>query len=271
MILAMVCGVFVSAVPAGEVRLTVEEPAGVARTQWPVSSGIPLAPGALRDEQVVALFEAGGAELPLQTETLVRWPDGSIRWLLVDTQIDVAAGQKKSLTLRFGPDVRRAAVVQPVRVTKHEDGKVTMETGVTRLEYNPKTFQPQGSVWLTNGSGPAKAEPRVTINCGSAGILLRDDQGHGFVAHNSQAGPAEIIVEQSGPVRAALRVSGWHTSGESRLFRYVARIHAWRGQPYVRVFYTFENDCQETLMAKIRKLELRFWNHIADGDCLLDG
>ena len=65
-----------------------------------------------------------GGEVPLQTETLARWPDGSVRWLLLDFQIDLAAKQKKTLTLRYGPEVRRAAVAKPVRVTKQADGKV---------------------------------------------------------------------------------------------------------------------------------------------------
>ena len=63
-----------------------------------------------------------------------------------------------------------------------------------------------------------------------------------------------------------MRVSGWHaTANDARMFRYVARVHAWRGQPYVRVFYTFINDRQDALMAKIRKLELRFWNRAGRG------
>ena len=46
--------------------------------------------------------------MPLQTESLARWPDGSVRWLLLDFQIDLAAKQKKTLTLRYGPEIRRA-------------------------------------------------------------------------------------------------------------------------------------------------------------------
>ncbi len=271
MILAFASCLAATAVAAGEIRLTVQEPAGVQRQQWPVTSGIPLAQGALRDDQAAALFDAAGGEVPLQTETLARWPDGSVRWLLLDFQIDLNAKETKTLVLRYGSDVRRAAVPNPVRVARAEDGKVTIEPGPVRLEYDPQKFFPQGTAWLTAGQGADAKEQRVTINCGSDGIALRDEQGQHFSPLAPAAVPAEIQVEQAGPVRACIRVSGWHGQKDARLFHYVARIHAWRGQPYVRVFYTFENDCQETLMAKIRKLELRFWNHIADGDCLLDG
>ncbi|MFH1269362.1 MAG: hypothetical protein ABIK89_26840, partial [Planctomycetota bacterium] len=66
---------------AAEVKITVEEPSGVERTGWPVASGIPFAEGALSDHQTSALFAPDGTEVPLQTEPLARWPDGSVRWL----------------------------------------------------------------------------------------------------------------------------------------------------------------------------------------------
>ena len=61
------------------VGLTVDEPAGVARQAWPVTSGIPLAEGAVRDPAGVSLVGPGGQAIPVPTEALVRWPDGSVR------------------------------------------------------------------------------------------------------------------------------------------------------------------------------------------------
>ena len=70
-------------------------------------------------------------------------------------------------------------------------------------------------------------------------------------------------------MRACLRVSGSHDDDRGKMFRYVARVHAWRGQPYVRVFYTFINDRQETLMAKIRQLwSCSFLVPLGGGDCV---
>jgi hypothetical protein len=234
----------------------------VDRAQWPVTSGIPFAQGALLDDQAAALFDDAGSEIPLQTETLARWPDDSIRWLLLDFQIDLSAKQKKALTLRYGPEHRRAVVQKPVRVTKQADGKVTIEPGPVRLEYDPKNFMPQGEASLTGGGGGQKSERRLTWNCFAAGVLLfseadRDPYGAAFAKT-----PAGITVEQAGPVRACIRVSGWHETGGKdgkRMFRYIARIHAWRGQPYVRVFYTFINDHQDALIGKIRSLRIDFW------------
>ncbi len=260
---------------AGEVRLCVEEPAGVERRQWPVTSGIPLAQGALREDGSAALFDEAGGEIPLQTESLARWPDGSVRWLLLDFQIDLAAKQKKAIRLRYGPAVRRAAVEKPLRVTRQADGKVVIEPGPVRLEYSPEMFWPQGVARVTGGSGGQQSQRRATVNCGSDGVFLDKDEDWCF---SPLPGKAEIAIEQAGPVRACLRVSGWHERGEKenqRMFRYIARIHAWRGQPCVRVFYTFINDHQDSLMAKVRSLTVHFWSPEFFSNnrpsCLLDG
>jgi hypothetical protein len=258
-------------VAAGELSLTVEEPSGVDRSQWPVTSGIPFARGVLPDDQQAALFDDSGNELPLQTESLARWPDGSVRWLLLDFPIDLSANQKRSLRLQYGSDVRRADVENPLELTLGDQGSVTIRTGPLRLDYDPNMFQPQGVAYLTSVAGD-RADRKVTINCGSAGVSLRDEDNNGFRPLSPTGGAAEFTVEQSGPLRACLRVSGWNGGpDDTRLFRYVARIHAYRGQPWIRVFYTFINDCPDALMASVRKLEIRFYVRGRPDYCLLDG
>src|SRR5438105_3088903 len=66
------------------VSLTIEEPSGLKRIAHPVTSGLPLAEGELRDESHVRLLDDRGQQLPLQTQVLARWPDQSIKWLLLD-------------------------------------------------------------------------------------------------------------------------------------------------------------------------------------------
>jgi hypothetical protein len=153
-----------------------------------------------------------------------------------------------------------------VRVVRHADATLTIESGPVRLDYDPKRFMPQGTAWLSPGENR-----RITSNDDADGIMLYDEKGQRFSAHDSAAHPADFTIEQSGPVRACLRVSGEHSAGDTHMFRYIARIHIWRGQPYARVFYTFVNDRQDSLMARIRKLELRFGSTGKAGACLVEG
>jgi hypothetical protein len=244
-----------------DVPLIVEEPSGVQRIAWPVTSGVPLAEGELVDDKSTALLDADGRQLPLQTEVLSRWPDGSIRWLLLDLQIDLAAKQKKSLVLRYGPGVNRAAVEDPVRVNRAADGAIVLEPGPVRLVYGAQderpTFFPQGIATLIGKD--RRAGPRLTYNCRLDGILLRCGEQGDF---RPEIG--EVTVEQEGPLRACIRVSGVHRNSDGKeRFGYVARVHAWRGQPYVRVHYTLINDCQDAVMTRFDGLDAFF--HVLPG------
>ena len=66
------------------IQAQIKEAAGVARRSYPVTHGCPFPKGALKDANEVRLT-AGEAELPLETTMLATWPDGSIKWLLLDT------------------------------------------------------------------------------------------------------------------------------------------------------------------------------------------
>ena len=205
-LLACVCVLGAVAAEAAEIRLTVQEPSGVQRTSWPVTCGIPFAQGTLKDPLATALFDAGGAEVPLQTEALAHWSDGSIRWLLLDFQVTLKAHEEQKLLLKYGAEIRRAPVEQPLLAQRIGDGKVAIDTGPIRLEYDSKMFQPQGFAYLKSAAADG-SDRLITINCGSAGIILRDAE-NAFRPHNPNAAPAEISLEQKGPLRACLVVQG---------------------------------------------------------------
>ena len=82
---------------AGELRLTVDWGGASRPRPFPVTGGVPLAKGALKDPRAARLV-AHGRAVPLQTEALARWPDGSVKWLLLDFQ---APTGETRFTLRF--------------------------------------------------------------------------------------------------------------------------------------------------------------------------
>ncbi len=63
------------------ISLTVAETEGVKRDE-PVTFGIPLPEGAIGRTSMATLTD-GGTPIPIATRALLRWPDGSIKWLLV--------------------------------------------------------------------------------------------------------------------------------------------------------------------------------------------
>jgi len=246
--------------------LNVEEPTGVKRQQWPVTSGIPLQRGKLKHPANVKLI-SGNSLIPLQTEALSFWPDGSVKWLLLDFQIDLSPRQKKKLALWYGPGVKPTAVDQPIRIDESKQS-VTITTGPIQCKFTAEAFRLLDAVWIDrNRDGRFSNEERVTAP-ERAGIELKTPDGHAFWADAAQA---ELTVEQSGPLRTCIRVDGKHAATEAEMFSYTLRIHAFKGKPFLRMHYTFINDHQDTLMAKIDSLDLNFSLNGKSSTSILEG
>ena len=249
--LSFLLGSFAFAAAAADIALKVTEPSGVDRARWPVTSGVPLAQGTLRDPNGVSLRHTDGRDVPLQTDVLARWPDGSVRWLLLDFQTDLAAQQTQDFTLRMAAAATPASPAGQLNVGT-VGNRTFLHTGPLRIELDRAAFDPLGAVWLDrNGDGRFAADERVTRT--GVGLFVRDPQGQHYTASHA---PAEIVVEQSGPLRAVVRMTGQHAAEDGTMFSYVFRLQAFRGQPFVRCAYTFINDRQEAVMAAIKELGL---------------
>ena len=72
--------------PTQPVELLIEAADFIERRREPVTSGIPWPCGRLQDPARLVLRDERGRAVPLQTRALDRWPDGSVRWLLLDWQ-----------------------------------------------------------------------------------------------------------------------------------------------------------------------------------------
>src|SRR5690349_23060851 len=67
----------------GPVPLVLDNPCGFSSPQ-PVTVGIPFPEGTLKNGDGLQLVDAAGRQVCLQTLPLAYWPDGSIKWLLLD-------------------------------------------------------------------------------------------------------------------------------------------------------------------------------------------
>ena len=65
-------------------------------------AGVPLPKGLVKDVKDLSLKTADGKAVPASFSLLNKWPDdGSVRWALLDTQLDVPAGGSVTITLRL--------------------------------------------------------------------------------------------------------------------------------------------------------------------------
>jgi hypothetical protein len=131
LLIALAAALLAAELRAGEfeLKLTVEEPAGLARKAEPACGGIPLPAGLFKKDQAFAVY-AGGTELPAQVLSLVVDEKGFIRWLLVDVQVDLGAKEKQELVLRAAAPAAKPA--SALNVADDAAG-VTVDTGKVKF------------------------------------------------------------------------------------------------------------------------------------------
>jgi hypothetical protein len=208
--------------PRIELRAFEIEP--LQRRGEPVTSGIPWPRGLLTEESTLVLCNHAGQPLPLQTRTLERWLDGSVRWLLLDWQANLAKDRQYWLSIAATPatpglPTGRLDVVQ-------QEGRVTVDTG---------------AAWFA--LRPGRHEALVSVQCGaSAGLCqtrLTVEDNHG---RRHSPCICRLEVEEKGPLRTVIRVEG--TIGDAKmdpLLELRTRIHFFAGSPTIRIILTLCN------------------------------
>ena len=194
---------------------------------------MPFPKGALGSDAQLRLLDPKGKEAPLQTQTLGRWDDGSVKWVLLDFQAPAP-----SYSLEYGADVRRRPRPSPLKVSE-DDKAVRVTTGPLAFSIDKRRF------------GFIESLPLLS----SGGFYLTASDG---TVYTSLAPPDEVAVEENGPLRAVVRISGEHRAADGRkLFAYLVRIHAYAGRRYLRVQHTFINNNGANDFTTIKSLALR--------------
>ena len=224
------------------VPLEIPEPGDVNRTAFPLTVGVPFAPGVLKRDMPVAIEDANGGGLPIQTRVMEKHSDGSVRWLLVDFQCDM----KRMQTSRVRLVLNRESKVAPPRLTVKEQGdRVLIDTGVLSLEADRKRCVPLRRVSL-NGA---------VMSEGDLSFTLVSNDGAKYDAANDAS--TQFQIEESGPLRAVLLWRGTHRDPAGRgHFDYEVRLTVYAGQAFVRVDHIVINRLDPAI-TNIKKLTAR--------------
>ncbi|HEU0139072.1 MAG TPA: LamG-like jellyroll fold domain-containing protein [Bryobacteraceae bacterium] len=194
---------------------------GIARTGEVVTSGLPLAKGALRDGEAVHVSTAEGRALPTQSRVLGRWPDGTVKWLLVNFPVDSPANGNARYHLAHG-----SGSAQPTRLhIRDEASQFIVDTGAIRAVVAKNR--------MTLLSGVERGGMAIL----SEGAPLRIETADAGSYSSADAIPESVELEERGPVRATIRVRGW-LAGSERRYRLDVRLRFYAGQPYVCAEYT---------------------------------
>ncbi len=250
------------------VPLSIRDNSGVMRRDWPVTTGVPLPVGAVREVGQLRLTDAAGREIPAQFTVLSRYGgrDNSLRWVLLDCQVDVPANGEATLQLRN--DRPAQAVSAPIRISESSEA-ITVDTGavvamISRREGSLlQSVSVGGKPILKSGDsdGPALR----------AGAVRRMERfrgpawnNHGWEKSRSEEAihvaeavyrggpPREVKVEMVAPLRSVVVIRGRHMPTgrgagtiKDGLYNYTVRLHFYRSQSYIKVEYAVENSERE--------------------------
>jgi hypothetical protein len=190
----------------------------------PITIGVPLGRSLCRDAERLRLWD-GDAQVPLQASVLERWPDGSIRWVLLDFQCGPAEGsQPFALTWNGGPEVR----------ARHAISLQPGPGGTMRVDTGRASF-----TMALDGSFPferVEVGGRDVLDCRRSALLVEDARGRQYTPHIDS-----IEMEESGPLRLVALLRGTVARGRHTLLDIECRLHFFAGIPSVRVALTLRN------------------------------
>lgn len=249
------------------VPLEIIDNSGVDRIGWPVTSGVPLPPGLVAAPEELRLTDTRGNELPCQFTVLSRhWAtDNSIRWILLDFQVDIPADGAAIVQLRN--DAHHKVVTEPISLVENNQ-TITVDTGPLTAVISRTSASLLETVFV-NGKSILQASP-------FDGPVIRAKQvsaaehfkGSSWNTHewehtstikdldlpeNAYLGDiqssSEVTVESAGPMHAVVLIRGRYSplipvsNGPKDGFLYfTTRLHFFRGHSFIKVEHSLENS-----------------------------
>ncbi len=209
------------------------QPALLPGAHW----GMPWPRGKHAAATPFALHTADGTAVPLQTRTLATWPDGSLKW----TAHAIPADAPRAGSYRIAPGTP-AAPAHPVSVGETADS-ITVDTGVIRA-----VIGRQGAALVRSITRDGREIAR------DGHLVCRRQDGPDATGARTEAFTGEIssvTVEQSGPVRAVVKIEGRHSDGTRALIPFTVRLYFHAGGDMVRMMHTilFDGDATKDFLS----------------------
>lgn len=213
-----------------KIAIWLEDYNNLNRTSEPVRLGIPIARGLLTDSSNIRLMDELGQSRPLSVRPLCLWPDGSVKWLLVDFIADIRPLERIAFTLQkqeSSADNFNCSNYTKI-VLEQSSELFRVNTGYVQFEIPRNTFIPFGSVQLDDAK---------IISGKDSWIQLIDRDGIQYVPVIDR-----FILEEAGSLRSSLLADGRFVSAKSKspvLFR--SRLIFFAGLSAVRLEFQIRN------------------------------
>ncbi len=199
-----------------------------------VSWGVPWPRGAVKKNQAFTLTAANGEILPLQSWPMAYWPDGSLKWSGFAT---VAGAEMKAFKLGFGKAAPKAkAAGLQVRETVQA---ISINTGALQCLVPKSGNLLLDSLLVDGRMVGGKGRLECVLQQGPDGEVYESPARERYRSKVNT-----VTLEQSGPVRAVVRVQGVMQSekGQRAWLPFSIRLYFYAGSKAVRLVNTITYD-----------------------------
>jgi hypothetical protein len=229
-LVALLCLNVVGTANAGTIPVVVDRVLPDHRPGTPVKFGVPFPRNTLKADERIQVLDDRNQVVPHQQLVTATWdPAGAqgVRWMLVDFLTDA----ERTYRIVFGPDL------QP----KHHDAQAiaTLEGELIKLDsgFLKGVIDTRKADLL--GQLSAQARPVVQADAERFSAFFVEHETRGIFRSDLDPKPT-IILEETGPIRATVKMDGWYTNAASEKFcRYSIRAHFFRDRPDVKLEHTF--------------------------------
>lgn len=181
----------------------------------PVPFGVPFKPGEMLASDGRRMRTA--TNLPIEADFAIAatWPDGSVKWLLVDALVQVSGGTAADGKLEYGSAVIPYMPMQPISITT-VGGILQVHTNGTTYAFDP-------------------LDPAV----GRFELVTKDLTTNAVKTYSTAASTTKVEIEKGGRVRSTIKLSGVYRASDGTVTgKFVTRVQLYARTPYTRVYHT---------------------------------
>ena len=197
------------------------------RLSQPCTISIPFRQGQLTDVGMLSI-EDEGKKLPTQKSILSTWPDGSVKWVLVNFLVDLPGNNEKKITMSLNEPTNASPEI-PVLVCM-QAGRPCITTGDIQYVFS----SPGEKSIFYSIDGPGFHFSKNEYN----GPTIYDENGNAFTLTIDETGWS---ILENGPVRVVLFAKGRHLNSDGSLLNFEIRIEAYASKPYLMLDYRIIN------------------------------
>jgi hypothetical protein len=198
-----------------------------------ISWGVPWPKGQVKKSDQLAIQTSNGRSIPIQSWPLAYWPDGSLKWTghTIVTTPEISGGFSLSTGIP-------AKTETPVKIIQN-DNHIEIDTGIVRCK-----LLKQGSNLIES----LTIGERIVAQKGNLILLLEDRSEYESEGVLREIEFTSIInsltIEQSGPLRAVIKVEGMHYSSEAdrTWLPFTVRFYFYAGLGQIRIVHSFIFD-----------------------------